>query len=207
MKSNNNLGTVKRICAFALLGLLAWPALAQLPAGAKAPPFSLPDLEGKAVSLEQFKGRTVVLEWNNPKCPFVVKHYNSSNMPSLQAKYGKQVVWIAVNSTHPGHSDFMVPAQIKSWIAERKAQPTFYLLDPDGKVGQAYGAKTTPQMVVIDPTGTVRYHGAIDSIRSARVEDIAIARNYLSAALDELAAGKAVSLGNSTPYGCTVKYL
>jgi peroxiredoxin len=196
-----------RLSALALVGLLSWPTMAQVPPGAKAPPFSLPDLDGKAVSLEQFKGRTVVLEWHNPNCPFVVKHYNSANMPGLQAKYGKQVVWLAVNSTHPNHTDFMSSAKLKAWISERKAQPMHYLLDPDGKVGKAYGAKTTPQMVVIDPTGNVRYHGAIDSIRSSRIEDIALARNYVSAALDELAAGKPVSSSSSAPYGCSVKYL
>lgn len=185
----------------------AGSALAQALPGQPAPAFKLEDVNGRTVSLAELRGRYVVLEWNNPNCPFVRKHYSSGNLQSLQARYGAdKVAWLLVNSTAPGTEDFMDAKKLAGWLAEQKAQPTALLLDPSGDVGRAYAAKVTPQMVVIDPRGTVIYNGAIDDKRSANAADVAGARNYVAAALDEARAGKPVSVASTTPYGCTVKY-
>jgi peroxiredoxin len=182
-------------------------ALAQILPGQPAPTFKLEDVNGRTVSLADLRGRYVVLEWNNPNCPFVRKHYASGNMQSLQARYGAdKVAWLLVNSTAPGTEDYMDGKKLAAWLAEQKSQPTALLLDPSGEVGRAYAAKVTPQMVVIDPRGTVIYNGAIDDKRSANAADVAGARNYVAAALDEARAGKPVSVASTTPYGCTVKY-
>ena len=182
-------------------------ALAQPLPGQPAPTFKLEDVNGRTVSLADLRGRYVVLEWNNPNCPFVRKHYASGNMQSLQARYGAdKVAWLLVNSTAPGTEDYIDGKKLAAWLAEQKSQPTALLLDPSGEVGRAYAAKVTPQMVVIDPRGTVIYNGAIDDKRSANAADVAGARNYVAAALDEARAGKPVSVASTTPYGCTVKY-
>ena len=186
---------------------VATPALSQPRPGEPAPPFTLQDVAGKSVSLAAFKGRTVVLEWTNPGCPFVQKHYVSRNMPALQAKYGAtDVVWLSINSTHSGHVDYLEPAQLAARMQAWQAAPTAILMDTDGATGKAYGARTTPQMVVIDAGGVIRYAGAIDDRRSADPADVKVARNYVSAALDDLKAGRPVALASSTPYGCSVKY-
>ncbi|KPF69296.1 alkyl hydroperoxide reductase [beta proteobacterium AAP99] len=190
----------------ATAGLLAPAVSANVDPGQAAPAFTLKDVNGKDVSLAQFKGKTVVLEWNNPKCPFIVKHYVSGNMQDLQRGAGKDVVWLAINSTNPKSSDFMSAADLGKWMGEQKSQPTAYLLDPDGKVGQAYGAKTTPHMFVINAQGTVVYDGAIDDKRNARPEDAKTANNFVRAALTDVAAGRAVANATNQPYGCSVKY-
>jgi peroxiredoxin len=199
---------MRTLFTFAVLACaaIAAPAFADAQVGKPAPSISAKDWNGKPFQLNELKGKTVVLEWHNPNCPFVRKHYNSANMPGLQAKYAKQVVWVAINSTSTGHQDFMTEAQLKTYMADKKSQPAHYVMDKDGLVGRAYGAKTTPQMVVINAAGTVVYNGAIDSIRSADAADIPKSKNYLSMALDDMAAGKPVSTATSTPYGCSVKY-
>jgi peroxiredoxin len=185
---------------------LATAALANAPVGKPAPAFTVTDLAGKPVSLADYKGKTVVLEWHNFGCPFVQKHYRSGNMQALQKKYGKDVVWLAVNSTHKSASDWMEPGPLGAELKRFEAQPAAYLVDEPGKMGMAYGAKTTPHMYIIDPAGTVVYNGAIDDRRSTDVADVKGAKNYVVAALDELKAGKPVSAATTTPYGCTVKY-
>jgi len=147
-----------------------------------------------------------VLEWTNFGCPFVQKHYRSGNMQALQKKYANDVVWLAVNSTNRGSSDWTDPAPLTAQLKDFGAQPARYLVDEPGKVGMAYGAKTTPHMYIIDPKGTVVYNGAIDDKRSTSVADVKTAKNYVVAALDELKAGKPVSVASTTPYGCSVKY-
>ncbi len=175
--------------------------------GKPAPVFSLTDLEGKQVSLKDFKGRWVALEWTNPDCPFVQKHYKSGNMQETQKLAAdKKIAWIQVNSTTPSHQDYKNSAQMKDWNAAMKAILAHAALDADGKVGRAYGAKTTPQMVLINPGGVVVYHGAIDSIRSANPADIPKAINYMKAAINEALAGKPVTHASTVPYGCSVKY-
>ncbi|HUN94229.1 MAG TPA: redoxin domain-containing protein [Burkholderiaceae bacterium] len=180
---------------------------AQPVAGDKAPGFHLTDVDGHPVALEQFRGKFVVLEWNNPGCPFVGKHYRSGNMQSLQAREtAAGVVWLTINSTNPGHADYETPAQWAAWIGAQRGAASDWLPDPQGGVGRSYRAKTTPQMFVIDPGGTIVYSGAIDDRPSTDVADIAGARNYVEQALREARAGKPVSTPSTVPYGCSVKY-
>ena len=190
--------------------LLATVALASQAAtvGQAAPDFTLTDVNGKAVKLSDFKGKHVVLEWTNPGCPFVVKHYGSNNMQALQAEAkAKGVVWLSINSTEKNHSDYLAPAKLNSKMnGDWKGASSFLLMDETGKVGMAYAAKTTPHMYVIDPAGKLVYAGGIDDKRSANPADVKIAKNYVRAALDETLAGKPITVATSTPYGCSVKY-
>ena len=190
----------------ALLLAASSAALAVNP-GQPAPDFTLTDLSGKPVKLSDLRGKVVVLEWVNPDCPYVQKHYNSANMPNLQKEYaGRQVTWLAINSTREGHSEFKSPQQMGSWMKEKGGAPAATLLDRDSKVGKLYGATNTPQMFVIDPKGTLVYAGAIDDKRSTNPADVKTAKNYVRVALEESMAGKPVSTASTTPYGCTVKY-
>ena len=197
---------MKKTLAFAVTAAFCGAAFANAPAGKPAPAFSVTDLAGKPVNLSDYKGKTVVLEWHNFGCPFVQKHYKSGNMQALQKKYANDVVWLAVNSTNKGASDWMEPAPLNAELKRFGAQPVAYLVDEPGRVGMAYGAKTTPHMYIIDPSGTVVYNGAIDDKRSTDVADVKTAKNYVVAALDEMKAGKPVSTASTSPYGCTVKY-
>ena len=175
--------------------------------GRPAPAFSVADTTGKPVSLADFKGRTVVLEWVNPGCPFVRKHYGAANMQATQQGAAAQgVVWLAVNSTHAGASDYLAPAAMGAWMKAQGAAATATLMDTDGTLGRAYGARTTPQLYVIDPKGTLVYAGAIDSKPSANPADIAGATNYVNLALADLKDGRPVGKSASQPYGCSVKY-
>ena len=182
-------------------------ALAAATVGQPAPAFAAVDTAGKSVSLADFKGKHVVLEWVNPGCPFVVKHYDSSNMQGTQKDAaGKGVVWLAMNSTAPEAKDFKAPAAMAQWMQRHKAAATATLMDPDGKVGKAYGARTTPHMYIINPAGLVVYAGAIDNKPSTQITDIAGATNHVKAALAETLAGKPVTTASTKPYGCSVKY-
>lgn len=174
--------------------------------GQPAPAFKAVDTRGRTVQLSDFRGKHVVLEWVNPGCPFVRKHY-SGNMQSTQKDaVARGVVWLSISSTAPGTSDYKAPADLAAWFKEQHAAATATLMDDDGRIGQAYGAKTTPHMVVIDPQGRLIYAGAIDSKPTARVGDIATATNYVKQALDEALAGKPVSVPATQAYGCSVKY-
>jgi peroxiredoxin len=192
------------VSAFALI---ASPAQATAVPGQPAPAFHATDVNGRTVSLADFRGRTVVLEWNNPNCPFVQKHYTSGNMQALQLRNTKAgIVWLAINSTSDSHPDYMSPAQLAAWFSEQKATPSAVLMDTGGGIGRAYGAKVTPHMYVIDSKGTVVYAGAIDDKRSANPADVKSSTNHVTAALGDLAAGKVVSTAATTAYGCTIKY-
>ncbi len=183
------------------------PALAEATPGKPAPAITATDVAGKPLKLDDLRGKYVVLEWFNPSCPFVMKHYGASNMQGLQKKLtGEDVVWVSVNSTAADHPEFLQPAKAAEWMQQQKAAPSRVVLDPTGAIGKAYGARTTPQMVIIDPKGNVVYNGAIDSVRSANPADIAKATNYVSQAFGELKAGKPVSQPTTQPYGCSVKY-
>lgn len=172
-----------------------------------APNFTLKDSYDKKHSLSDFKGKIVVLEWINFECPFVKKHYNSNNMQMLQEKYGeKGVVWLAVCSSAKSKQGNFSNKEINERTKTNKAKYAAYLVDEDGKVGKMYGAKTTPHMYIIDKSGKLVYAGAIDDKPSTDIDDIESAKNYVSAALDELLEGKKVSIQSSTPYGCSVKY-
>ncbi|WP_332743747.1 thioredoxin family protein [Hydrogenophaga sp.] len=174
--------------------------------GQAAPDFTLMDTTGQPVKLSQFKGKPVVLEWNNPGCPFVKKHYQG-NMQALQKEVtGQGAVWLAINSTRDDSGDYMAPAQLGRWMIEQKASPTAALMDEDGKVGQAYAARVTPHMYIVNAQGVLVYAGGIDSIASARVDDIPKATNYVRQAMAEIQAGKPVSVATSRAYGCSVKY-
>jgi peroxiredoxin len=190
-----------------LLASVSVVAFADASPGRVAPAFSLRDTTGKEVALADFRGRVVVLEWVNPMCPFVRKHYGSQNMQSLQKRAAaSDVVWLSIQSTHPEHSDYHAPAQLAGHLKDVGAAPSAVLMDDDGRVGRLYGARTTPQMFVVDAAGVLRYAGAIDDRRSANPEDVRGARNHVAAALDEIKAGRAVSVAATTPYGCSVKY-
>jgi peroxiredoxin len=175
--------------------------------GQPAPAFEVKDATGKTVKLADFKGKHVVLEWTNPGCPFVVKHYGPQNMQSLQkdAK-AKDVVWLTVSSTAPGQADYLAPAALAAKYTGWGAAPTALLMDDSGSVGKAYGAKTTPHMYVIDQAGKLVFAGGIDDKRSADPADIPGAKNFVKAALAESLAGKPVSTATAQPYGCSVKY-
>jgi peroxiredoxin len=175
--------------------------------GQPAPPFHAKDASGGDQSLEALKGKWVVLEWVNFECPFVKKHYGSGNMQALQKDYtGKGVAWLSINSSASGKQGYYAADVVAGLLKERGASPTAYLLDADGTVGHAYGAKTTPHMFVIDPQGRIVYAGGIDDKPSTEVADVKTAKNYVRAALDEAMAGRAVTTPTSTPYGCAVKY-
>ena len=175
--------------------------------GEKAPDFIAVDTAGAKHKLSDFAGKYVVLEWTNPGCPFVRKHYGSGNLPATQkAATDKGVVWLAINSTERAASDYLQPAALDAWMKSQKASPTAVLMDEDGVIGQAYGARTTPHIFIIDPKGMLVYAGGIDSIASARPDDIKSATNYVSQALGEAFGGKPISAASTRPYGCSVKY-
>jgi hypothetical protein len=175
--------------------------------GAKAPDFRATDSNGKTQNLASCKGKIVVLEWLNRQCPFVRKHYDSGNMQKLQKEYtGKGVIWFSVISSAPGKQGYCTPEEANSFIREKGAAATAVLLDTQGTVGKLYGAKTTPHMFIIDAAGVLVYDGAIDDTPSTDIADIATAKNYVQSALDEILAGKQVTVATSQPYGCSVKY-
>ena len=175
--------------------------------GTPAPAFTAKDISGRDVSLRDYLGKTVILEWTNDGCPFVGKHYNSGNMQALQRRFtGAGDIWLTIASSAPGEQGYVTPAEARGDIARWGAAPSDFLFDPDGVVGRLYGAKATPTMVVIDPKGMLAYIGAIDDKPSVNLDDVKTAKNYVVAALDELAAGKPVSVSATRAYGCSVKY-
>lgn len=193
--------------AATILNAGAQPAIAQARVGTPAPAFTLTDSNGRALSLADFKGKTVVLEWTNHDCPYVGKHYRGNNMQALQKKWtGQGVVWLSVISSGPGQQGHVSPQQANKLTADRGAAPSAVLFDPTGKVGHAYSARTTPHMYVVNGDGALVYMGGIDDQPSARLEDLKIARNFIDAALSEIAQGKPVSVSSSRAYGCSVKY-
>ena len=201
MKTKSILITVSSFIATTLL------AVDSPPVGSAAPDFSLTDAKGKTHSLSQYKGKYVVLEWFNPECPFVKKHYGSSNMQKLQEEYtSKGVVWLSIDSSAPGTEGNITPEQGEKIVTAWKTHQTALLLDPEGKAGRSYGAKNTPHMFVINPDGKVVYEGAIDSKATPNPADIPNSTNYVKVALDESLSGKPVTTSNTKPYGCSIKY-
>jgi peroxiredoxin len=186
-----------------VVALVAGAAVAAVP----APDFSVSDTTGKPVRLSDFRGKFVVLEWTNPECPFVRKHYGSGNMQGLQKEWGaRDVVWLAINSTNQSSVEFKAPREMGAWMQAQHAAPAATLVDATSATGRAYAAKTTPQMVVIDPSGSVIYSGAIDDRRTANPADAKVANNYVRAALTDALAGRPVAVPSTVPYGCSVKY-
>lgn len=175
--------------------------------GEPAPDFTLTDTYDETHTLSDYKGKIVILEWINHWCPFVGKHYKSGHMQKLQRLYTeKDVIWLSINSSAPGKQGHTLPDKANELSQEKEASPTAVLLDPDGEVGKLYGAKTTPHMFIINSDGILVYDGAIDDRPSTNIEDIETAKNYVQEAMEEVLADKEVSIPNTKPYGCTVKY-
>jgi peroxiredoxin len=182
-------------------------AVAQARVGNLAPGFNVTDSHGKMQSLDRYKGKYVVLEWHNQGRPFTRKHYSSGNMQNLQKEWtGKGVVWFTVISSAPGSQGYMTPDQENAYVLKVNASPSAVLLDPMGKLGHLYNAKTTPDMYVIDPNGKLIYSGAIDNRATPDPDDVKGAENYVSDALSSSMAGKPVQTPSTRPYGCAVKY-
>ena len=199
----------KKLLLIALTSLIGTAVFAaDVPAvGSAAPDFSLPDAKGNTHSLSQYKGKYVVLEWFNPQCPFVKKHYGSSNMQNLQKEFtDKGVIWLTIDSNAPGTEGNLTPEEAQKIAASWKTHETAILLDPEGNAGRAYGSKNTPNMVIVNPDGKVIYHGAIDSKATPNPSDIPSSTNYVKAALEQSLAGKSVATPETKPYGCSVKY-
>jgi peroxiredoxin len=196
------------VLCFPLSDPLHAQALGNPPVGKAAPAFSAKGIDGKLYSLSGLKGKIVVLEWTNPGCPFVRKHYDSGNMQSLQKKYGALgVVWLSVLSSAQGsEGSFENDAEAKAWLEKEKAAPASLIRDSEGTLGKLYGAKATPHMFVINAKGFLAYKGAIDDKASADPGDITSSKNWVSQALDALLAGKAVAVPETRAYGCRVKY-
>ena len=193
--------------AATMLGLSATAVRATPSVGQPAPAFSLTDTAGKTVQLADFRGRHVVLEGVNPGCPYVRKHYSSANMQGTQRDVTAQgVVWLAINSTENASTDYLAPAQMGRWMQSQQATATHTLMDEDGTVGKAYGARTTPHMYIVDPAGKLIYAGGIDSVPSSRVDDIKTAVNYVKQGVREALAGQPIRAATTRPYGCSIKY-
>ena len=193
--------------AIALTALLPFSASATPDIGRPAPAFAGTDARGKAVSLADYRGKIVVLEWTNHDCPYVRKHYSGGNMQSLQNAAAKDgVVWLQVISSAPGLEGHVSGKQAEELNNRRKAAPAGTLLDPAGKIGRLYAARHTPTMAVIDAGGALAYYGAIDSDSNWHPDSIKGARNHVQAALAELKAGKKVSVAKTRADGCSVKY-
>lgn len=177
--------------------------------GDVAPDFTLMNQEGKKVSLSDFKNKIVVLEWFNHGCPYVKKHYGAGNMQATQGAFAQNdlVVWLSINSSAEGKQGHLADAkEAKAKLAEVKSKADHMLLDHDGKVGQAYGAKTTPHMYIVDFDGKLAYVGAIDSVASADPADIKGATNYATSAVSKLLLKEKPNPAKTRPYGCGVKY-
>lgn len=175
--------------------------------GKPAPAFSLKNAQGQPVTLSQFAGKVVVLEWFNPNCPFVKKFYANKDMQGFQkAARDKGVVWLTVNSSAEGKQGYIAPEEALSFATSQGLDPAALLLDPEGIIGKAYGARTTPHMYVVDAKGVLAYAGAIDSTSSTRSQDIASSSNYVMQALDAILQGRAPAPASTEPYGCSVKY-
>lgn len=200
--------TIRNLClVFGVLALSAGAALAGVEVGQPAPDFSLPDTKGQTHQLSQYKGKWVVLEWYQPDCPFVRKHYGSGNMQALQKEFtAKGVVWLSIDSSAPGQEGNYPADKLNEIASSQGVARTALLLDPDGKVGHTYGAKTTPDMYIINPEGKLVYEGAIDSKPTTSLADLKVATNYVKVALDDSMNGKSVPQTVTRPYGCSVKY-
>jgi peroxiredoxin len=175
--------------------------------GTPAPLFTAKDIDGGNVNLHDYLGKIVILEWTNDGCPFVGKHYNSGNMQALQQRFtAAGDIWLTIASSAPGEQGYVTAADARADMARWHVAPSDFLLDPDGVVGRLYGARATPTMAVIDPKGVLAYIGAIDDKPSTDLDDVKTAKNYVVAALDELASDKPVSVSATRAYGCSVKY-
>lgn len=190
-----------------LIGLFSLSASAEVSIDQPAPVFAATTASGAKFNLESLKGKTVVLEWSNHECPFVKKHYESGNIPQLQKEaLAKNIAWVQIISSAPGKQGYVNGAEALKLNEARGAKPAYVLLDSDGKVGQLYGAQTTPHLFIIDAKGVLVYKGGIDDIATPKKEDLAKANNYIREAWAALADGKKVPHASTQPYGCSIKY-
>ena len=196
--------------AFATAAVLALstPAFAKIATGSSVADMTVVDSTGQTHNLSDFAGKRVVLEWTNEGCPYVKKHYETDNMQGLQkeATADGDLVWLSVISSAEGKQGYKTGDEIPAWKAKHGAAPTAVIMDADGEMGQAFAARTTPHMYVIDENQTLVYQGAIDDNRSANPATVDGAKNYVRAALADLDAGRAVADAETAPYGCSVKY-
>ncbi|GAC1505489.1 MAG: thioredoxin family protein [Steroidobacteraceae bacterium] len=203
-------GVIARVlafCAAGWVGLLPAAHCEPLGIGQPAPEFTAMDSRGESLTLSQYRGRTVVLEWTNADCPYTRKHYSSGNMQALQALARKMgVVWLSIISSAPGKQGYVSGTAADALTQSRRAAPSAVVLDPSGTLGRLYGAKTTPHMFVIDKNGALQYKGGIDSIATADAADIPAAEPYFKEAMLAVAQGSAVAHAVTKPYGCSVKY-
>jgi glutathione peroxidase-family protein len=198
---------MKSILLTTIVSAFALVAATAAEIGQAAPAFDAKDLNGKTVTLGDLQGKVVVFEWVNFGCPFVKKHYGSGNMQKLQADYtAKGAVWITVNSTAKGKEGYQEAAKMAEIAKENGDKSTHFILDPDGKIGKAFGAKVTPHMFIVNKEGKLAYDGAIDSMATAKQDDVAAADKLFANALDAVLAGKEVVNAKNQPYGCGVKY-
>ena len=198
-----------RFTMLVALGLSTiFPAIwAAAKVGGPAPEFTASTSSGKTIRLADYRGKYVVLEWHNNGCPYVGKHYKSGNMQRLQKEWtSKGVIWFTVLSSAPGKQGYVTASEENDYLVKMEAAPTAALLDPSGEIGHLYDAKTSPQMMVINPQGILIYSGAIDDKPTTDLEDVKTATNYVSLALKEALAGKLVLTPTTRPYGCSVKY-
>jgi peroxiredoxin len=203
---------MKRSTPYLMLGALVIFAAPLLVSAAKvgeaAPDFTAAASNGKTFHLSDYRGKFVVLEWHNNGCPYVGKHYKSGNMQRLQKQWTvRGVVWFTIISSAPGKQGYVTASEENDYLAKMQAAPTAALLDPTGEIGHHYDAKTSPQMLVINPQGIVIYDGAIDDCPTTDLSDIPVATNYVNLALEQAMAGKRVETAATRPYGCSVKYL
>ncbi len=205
MKTMTKIWTTGALCSAMLLSSAV--AVAQAVIGQPAPAIAATDASGKPVSLADYKGKYVVLEWTNPECPFVKKHYDGGNMPATQKQaIADGAVWLTVQTMATDGDNSAAYAGLQSWQKSKSATPTATIVDSTGAVGHAYGARTTPHMYIVDPNGQLIYAGAIDSKPTANPDDIKGATNYVSQSLAEAMAGKPISRPTTQAYGCSVKY-
>ena len=198
---------IKSILVFSTIFLISNLVFAQVVSNQSAPNFILTDTYGKKHSLSDYKGKYVVLEWFNPDCPFVKKHYNSGNMPKLQKDYtAKGVIWLSIDSSAAGEEGNYPPEGLNQFMKDKGGVPTAVFADADGRVGHLYDAQTTPHMFVINPQGILIYQGAIDDTPGTDIDDLKTAKNYVSAALDAAMNGKPVAVSSTKSYGCSVKF-
>jgi peroxiredoxin len=197
----------KLILSISAFVLFAAPAMAAPEVGKPAPDFSATDVQGQPFKLSDHKGKIIVLEWTNPECPFVKKHYETGNMQKVQkAALEKGAEWIVINSAAPEKQGHLTSAEAIQVAEQAGASNTAQILDETGEVGKLYGAQTTPHMFVIDKDGNVAYMGAIDDNSSPKHETVETAKNYVAEAVSALTEGKSVETSVSQPYGCAVKY-
>jgi len=186
---------------------IAVPATAKIATGSNVSDMIVTDSNGVQHNLSDFAGKKVVLEWTNEGCPYVKKHYKTNNMQKTQAMAAADgAVWLSIISSAPGKQGYKTGAEANEWKTDQGAASTAVVLDPSGEMGRSFAAKTTPHMYIIDENQTLVYQGAIDDNRSASPKTVAGAKNYVVAAMEDLKAGNAVSVSETAPYGCSVKY-